>query len=71
MAGKTNKKRIMALFKLKKRAETGTAEDWLKLAQAYQSGELHRPEPELAREAFERAAGMGSAAAKAELLQAG
>lgn len=67
MACKTNKKRIMALFKLKKRAEVGTAEDWLKLAHAYESGDYNTPQPELAREALERAAEMGSAAAKAEL----
>ena len=69
MAGKTNKKRIMALFKLKKRAETGTAEDWQKLAYAYQSGDYNTPQPELAREALERAAEMGSAAAKVALAQ--
>jgi TPR repeat protein len=67
MAGKTNKKRIMALFKLKKRAESGTAEDWLNLARAYESGDYNTPQPELAREALERAAAMGSAAAKAGL----
>ena len=67
MAGKTNKKRIMALFKLKKRAETGTAADWLALARAYESGDYNTPQPDLAREALERAAEMGSAAAKAEL----
>ena len=67
MAGKTNKKRIMALYKLRKRAETGTAEDWLVLAKAYESGELNKPEPELAREAFRQAAQMGSAEAKRHL----
>jgi len=64
MAERTNKKRIMALYKLRKRAETGTAEDWLTLARMYESGELNTPEPELAREAYERAAAMGSAEAK-------
>lgn len=67
MSEATNKKRVMALFRLRKRAESGTAEDWLELARVYAEGELDRPRPDLAREALLRAVAMGHAGARAAL----
>ncbi len=67
MAEYTNKKRIMALFRLRKRAENGTAEDWMELARVYAAGELDRPRPDLAHEALERAAALGHGEARREL----
>lgn len=67
MSEATNKKRVMALFRLRKRAESGTAEDWMELARVYAAGELDRPRPDLAREALLQAIALGHEGARAEL----
>ena len=67
MAEATNKKRIMALVSLRRRAERGDLEALATLGHVLATGELGKPDPAGAFVALSRAAAAGHAGARADL----